>query len=185
MSGNVRYFRGRDCPSIYRTYRTLPYTDPPQQEGLSLFAAAGFIADAVLLKQYIMLHIQPPHDPVGRKVPVLQLLCQLCGCPAPFGMLLCDQSTDGLQQRIGRLLVRCGFPFDQLPAQTGGIKAQMQPHILLVAACHVQYGICTGAFAFVEDQRTIRRTHQTVGAGDGMEYVLRTLLAGYNVPGPV
>ena len=23
MSGNVRYFRGRACPSIYRTYRTL------------------------------------------------------------------------------------------------------------------------------------------------------------------
>ena len=79
MSGNVRYFRGRVCPSIYRTYRTLPYTDPPQQEGLPLLAAAGPVADTVLLKQNIMLGIQPPHDPVRRKAPALQLLCQLRG----------------------------------------------------------------------------------------------------------
>ena len=60
----VRYFGGIPLSHFYRTYRTLPYTFPPQKDNLSILRAPGTVADAVLLQQVILPHVQRPHDPV-------------------------------------------------------------------------------------------------------------------------
>ena len=60
--------RGYPHSHFYRTYRTLPYTVPPQRKRFALFRAVGNVADTIFAQQIFLLHIQRPHDPVRREV---------------------------------------------------------------------------------------------------------------------
>ena len=59
--------RGYPHSHFYRTYRTLPYTVPPQRKAIALSCALGNIVNAVFPQQRILLYVQRPHDPVGRE----------------------------------------------------------------------------------------------------------------------
>ena len=61
--------RGYPHSHFYRTYRTLPYTVPPQRKALALSRAVGNIANVVFPQQCILPRVQRPHDPVGREAP--------------------------------------------------------------------------------------------------------------------
>ena len=53
----------------------------------------------------------------------------------------------------------------------------MKSLILLVSAGDVQRGLVCCALGFLQEKRSIRRTQQTICAGDHIEHIVRFLLA--------
>ena len=112
--------RGYPHSHFYRTYRTLPYTVPPQRKALALFRAIGNIADAILAQQILLLHIQRPYDPVGCEAPAAvhlgETLRELCRRAAPKWIFFIYQPGKNFEQRAWRFSVTFCFRLEQLPA---------------------------------------------------------------------
>ena len=153
MSDNVRYFEGIPLSPFYRTYRTLPYTVPPQRKALALSCALGNIANVVFPQQRILLHIQRPHDPVRREAPAAvhlgETLRKLRRRAAPRRVLFVYQPRKKFEQRAWRLSVRFCFRLKQFPAQMRSSKPEMQSELRLVTPDHLQNSVRGSALIFM------------------------------------
>ena len=55
---------------------------------------------------------------------------------------------------------------------------QVKPHLRLVTSHHIEDGVPARALVLMQDQGSICRPQDAIGAGDGVEHILRPLLAG-------
>ena len=134
--------------------------DPPP-----VVTPTAFIADAVFIQQSagvdIQLHRQGVrlhiHDEQGH---------QLRRCTLPVWSIVCKLFCYQLKKRFGRELPKLRFRPFQLPYQLFGIAVEIEPLILLISAGHIKRcGVCRALFR-LEQESTVSRTEQTVGAGD-------------------
>ena len=58
------------------------------------------------------------------------------------------------------------------------VKTQAEPYLRLVTSHHIEDGVPARALVLMQDQGSICRPQDAVGAGDGVEHILRSLLAG-------
>ena len=137
--------RGYPLSHFYRTYRTLPYTVPPQRKCLALFRAVRYVADTMIAQQILLLHIQRPHDPVRREAPAAvhlgKTLCKLCRRAAPRWIFFIHQPRNKPDQRVRRFLEPSRLHLDQRPAKVRGIKRDVQSKLLLIASYRLQNGV--------------------------------------------
>ena len=145
--------RGYPYSHFYRTYRTLPYTVPPQRKALALSRAVGNIANVVFPQQRILLHVRRPHDPVGREAPAAvhlkETLRKLRRRAVPRQVSFVYQPRKKFEQRAWRLSVRFCFRLKQFPAQMRSSKPEMQSELRLVTPDHLQNSVRGCAFIFM------------------------------------
>ena len=142
-------------------------------------AAFRAVADAVVLVQPGGGGLQLPGQNVGFGLTVeavFQTVQQLGRGALPL-VTVGDQFLHG-QEKLARTLLRfLPAVVDELPVLVF-VKLQAQLEIRQLPAGHVQGGGLADARGLLENHGPVRAAHETVGAGDHVERVLRLLLAG-------
>ena len=95
-----------------------------------------------------------------------------------FSVVSSYQPGKKFQQRVRRLLERLRFHFRRLPETMSRVKTQVKPYLRLVTSHHIEDGVPARALVLVQNESTVCRPQDAIGAGDGVEHILRSLLAG-------
>ena len=145
--------RGKPRSPFYRTYRTLPYTVPPQRKRFALFRAIGNIVNVVFPQQRILLRVQCPHDPVRRKalaaVHLGKTSREFRRRTAPRRVFFVYQLGKNFEQRAWRFSVTFCFRLEQFPTQMRSSKPEMQSELRLVTPDHLQNSVRGCALIFM------------------------------------
>ena len=128
----------------------------------------------ILARQFAGPDVQPHRQGVGLHIH-LQGRCQLCGSTAPERPLHRDKGGYGLQHRVGGFYPQLCFHPLQCPCQVFLVLGEIEPLVLLVTSYHIQNGGVIRPLLLLKKKGPIRRSRQSVGAGDHIKLVIGLL----------
>ena len=140
--------------------------------------APAFVPNSIIVVEPVGTYIQFPGQDVCLYAHTRQTFQQFRGRTAPLWLFRAEHLCHRFQERVGRQLPEFRFGSLELPHAAFPVELQRQLLIRLVTSHNVQQGGVVRAPLLLHDERAIRCTQQTVGAGDHIKAVL-----GLHLPG--